>query len=319
MSRRPRRRAGLFALLATTSAAYVAVHGQTYRVAVDLVHFGVVVTDKQGQPISGLTADDFDVRERGKPQRIKFFAAGDGTLGGDGSALAPPLHLGLLLDASGSMDADIKDVRTAVVKFLNQNAHAVDVTVVDFDTEVRVARYGPDDYPRMIERIRRRKADGWTAFYDALGVYLDGASRQDGQKILVVYTDGGDTRSAINAGEVVDLLKASDVTLYAIGYLEHQSSSVRNNSRMELMRFSALTGGQAFFPTSLKELDGMYEKIRREIAARYTLGYTSTDERTDGAWRQVEIKLKRDDLKGAKLRTRPGYFAAYRDGPAVRR
>ena len=305
-------RASLSTVLATVAAGLVAVHAQTFRVGVDLVHFPVVVTDRQGLPVAGLTAEDFEIVERGKPQRIKFFATGD-------AALAPPLHLGFLLDTSGSMQSDMKDVRTAAIKFLNQNEHARDVTLVDFDTEVRVARYGVDDYPRLIERIRGRKPDGWTALYDAMGVYLDGASRLDGQKILVAYTDGGDTRSAINAGEVADLLKASDVTMYIIGYLEHQTSTHRNNARMEMMRFSALTGGQAFFPTSLKELDGVYEKIHREIAARYTLGYTSSDERADGAWRQVDIKLKRPDLKSVKLRTRPGYFAPYRESSATKR
>ena len=68
-------------------------------------------------------------------------------------------------------------------------------------------------------------------------------------------------------------------------------------------------GGQAFFPTSIKELDGVYDKIMKEITARYTLGYTSTDERADGAWRPVEIKVKRPDLKGVRIRTRPGYYA----------
>jgi Ca-activated chloride channel family protein len=305
-------RAFLSTLLATAALALVVAHAQTFRVGVDLVHFAVVVTDKQGQPITDLTQDDFEVVERGRPQRIKFFASGD-------EALAPPLHLGFLLDTSGSMQADMKDVRSAAVKFLNQNQHAVDVTLVDFDTEIRVARYAATDYPRLIERIRARKPDGWTALYDALGVYLDGASRQDGQKILVAYTDGGDTRSAINSGEVSDLLKASDVTAYFVGYLENQSSSTRNSARMEMMRFAALTGGQAFFPSSVKQIDEMYEKILKEIAARYTLGYTSSDERTDGAWRQVEVKLKRPDLKSAKLRTRSGYFAPYKDGPSRKR
>lgn len=292
---------------AVASAAVTAARQQTFKVGVELVHFGVTVIDKQGAPIRDLKAEDFEVFEKGKPQRITYFAGGD-------LAIAPPLHIGFLLDNSGSMDADMKDVQTAAVKFLNQNQHAVDVTLVDFDTEVRVGRYGPNDYPRMIERIRSRKPKGWTAFYDALGVYLDGALNQVGQKVLVVYTDGGDTRSSITGGEVADLLKASDITLYAIGYLEHQSSSTKTNSRMELQRFAALTGGQAFFPTSLKEIDGMYEKIQSEIEARYTLGYTSSNERTDGAWRPVEIKLKRPELKGAKIRTRAGYFALYREG-----
>ena len=116
-------------------------------------------------------------------------------------------------------------------------------------------------------------------------------------------------------GEVLDLLRASDVTVYVIGYLEHQSSSARLEQRMQLQRFAEMTGGQAFFPYNVKEVDKVYEKIHREIAARYSLGYTSTDERTDGAWRSVEIRLKRPDLKGAKLRTRDGYFAPYRKTP----
>ena len=276
---------------------------QPIRIGVDLVNFGVVVTDRKGAPISGLTVNDFEVFERGKPQQIQFFSAGD-------PAISPPLHLGFLLDASGSMDQDIRDVRTAAIKFLGQNDHAVDTTLVDFDTEVRVTRFRADDYPSLIERIRMRKPGGMTAFYDALAVYLRGASMQDGQKVLVVYTDGGDTRSTLTAGDVADLLKASDVTMYTLGYLEHQSTSYRNSAQMELQRFSQMTGGQAFFPSSTKELDAMYEKIGKEMDARYIMGYTSTDTRADGSWRPVEIKLKRPDLKGAKLRTRPGYFAA---------
>jgi Ca-activated chloride channel family protein len=290
------------ALLASVATGLLTAD-QTLRVGVDLVNFGVVVTDKRGTPISGLTQADFEVLERGKPQQIQFFAPAD-------VAIAPPLHLGFLLDASGSMDQDMRDVRTAAIKFLNQNEYAVDMTLVDFDTEVRRTVFSADHYPHLIERIRMRKAGGMTAFYDALAVYLRGASIQDGQKVLVAYTDGGDTRSTITAGDVADLLKASDVTLYALGYLEHQSSSYRTATQMELQRFSALTGGQAFFPSSIKELDGLYEKILKEMSARYILGYTSTDTRSDGTWRPVEIKVKRPDLKNVKVRTRPGYFAA---------
>jgi Ca-activated chloride channel family protein len=244
-------------------AAAAAVPGaqQPLRVAVDLVTFGVIVSDRRGTPIAGLTVDDFEVVERGKPQRIKFFTSADG-------ALAPPLHLGFLLDASGSMESDLKDVRTAAIKFLNQNEYAQDVTLVDFDTQVSVVRHRADDYPKIIERIRNRKAGGMTAFYDALGVYLRGAFEQDGQKVLVVYTDGGDTRSTTTAQEVAELLKASDVTMYILGYLEHQSSSHRTPAQMEMQRFSNMTGGQAFFPTSLKQLDGMYDKILQEMSAR---------------------------------------------------
>lgn len=291
--------------LAAAAAVSVAAVQQTFRAEVDLVHFGVVVTDKQGVPIAGLTADDFDIREEGKLQTIKFFAVGS-------PEAAPPLHIGFLLDASGSMGEDIKDVRTAAIKFLNAMEDAADITLVDFDTEVRMARYSASNYARLIERIRGRKADGYTALYDALGVYLSGTADQTGQKILIMYTDGGDTRSALHLTEVIDLLRASDVTVYVVGYLEHQSSSSRTTQRMELTRFATMTGGLALFPSSLKEVDKMYEKIQGEIHARYSVGYTSTDERTNGAWRDVDIRLKRTDLKGAKLRARDGYFARFK-------
>jgi VWFA-related protein len=297
---------GIAALAAATAAAQ-----QRFKTSVDLVQFSVILTDKQGAPITGLKPEDFEVVEEGKPQTITYFSQGDPE---DGDSLGDvlPLHLGLTLDASGSMERDIHDVRTAVIKFLNANRAAIDFTLVDFDTEVRVTRYGADEIERLIERIRRRKPDGWTALFDAVGVYLNSVGPLDGQKIMLLYTDGGDTRSELTFSDTVDLLKSSDVTLYAIGYLEYQSSSARTQQQSQLQRMAAVTGGQAFFPSSIKELDKIYEKIQREIAARYSLGYLSTDTRKDGAWRKVDIKLKRQDLKGAKLRTRTGYFAPYR-------
>jgi Ca-activated chloride channel homolog len=271
----------------------------------------VVLTDKQGTPITGLKPEDFEILEEGKPQTISYFTEGDPE-DGDNLGEVLPLHLGLTLDTSGSMERDIHDVRTAVVKFLNANRAAIDFTLVDVDTEIRVARYGADEIERLIERIRRRKPDGWTALFDAVGVYLNGVGPLDGQKIMLLYTDGGDTRSELTYSDLLDLLKSSDVTVYSIGYLENQSSSARTQQQAQLQRIAAITGGQAFFPSNIKELDKIYDKIQREIAARYSLGYLSTDIRKDGAWRKVEIKLKRADLKGAKLRTRTGYFAPYR-------
>jgi Ca-activated chloride channel homolog len=292
--------------LVMMAAATVAAQ-KTYRVGVDLVHFSVAVTDREGDPIPGLTADDFEIIEEGKPQTIKFFSAGVAEAESD-----LPLHLGFLLDTSGSMERDIREVRTAVIRFLNSMDRAVDITLVDFDTEVRVARYGQTDFTRLIERIRNRAPGGWTALYDAMGTYLQGASEQLGQKVLIMYTDGGDTRSTLQLSDLVDILRASDVTIYALGYLEHQSSSARNEQRMLLQRFTEMTGGQAFFPSSLKEVDKFYSAIHKEVSARYSLGYTSTDTHSDGKWRQVKVRIKRPDLKGVKIRTRAGYFAPMR-------
>jgi Ca-activated chloride channel homolog len=302
---------GVTVAAAVTSATLAGQ--QRFKASVDLVQFSVTLTDKQGAPITGLTQDDFEVVEEGKPQAITYFSQGDPE---DGENLGDvlPLHLGLTLDMSGSMGRDIHDVRTAVIKFLNANRAAIDFTLVDFDTEVRVTRYGADEIERLIERIRKRRPDGWTALFDAVGVYLNSVGPLDGQKIMLLYTDGGDTRSELTFSDTLDLLKSADVTVYAIGYLENQSSSARSQAQNQLQRMAAVTGGQAFFPTSIKELDKIYEKIQREIAARYSLGFVSSDTRKDGAWRKVEIRLKRSDLKGAKLRTRSGYFAPFEPG-----
>jgi Ca-activated chloride channel homolog len=298
---------GGVALIATVALAAMAGVSaqQRFRAGVELVHFGVIVTDRRGSPIQGLTSDDFEIFESGTRQTIQHFAAGD-------PAAMPPLHLGFLLDMSGSMERDIADVRTAAIRFLGAVDSAVDVTLVDFDTEVRMARFGADDFPRLIERIRMRKPGGWTAFFDALATYLHGTAEQTGQKVAVVYTDGADTRSTLHRGEIFELLRASDVTMYVIGYLEGQSSAARLDQRQLLNRFSDSTGGRAFYPSSLKEIDGIYEQIREEILSRYSLGYVSTDERMDGAWRDVQIRVTRPDLRGARVRTRPGYFALYK-------
>jgi Ca-activated chloride channel family protein len=277
-----------------------------FQTGVDLVNVGVTVTDKRGGLATDLTADDFEIYEDGKKQEIRYFAAGER------SATAPALHLGLLLDVSGSMNEDIGFTKTAAIKFLNTLTDAVDITVLDFDTEVRAARYSQAEFARLIERIRQQKARGFTALYDALGIYLHGAAEQDGRSIMLLYTDGGDTRSSLSLAELMDLLKASSVTVYPIGMLDHQSSSVRTQQRMLLQRIAEVTGGQAFFPASVKELDSVYEKVVAEIRAQYTLGYLSTNPKTDGAWRKVDAKIVGRDGKDLRVRSRRGYFAPFK-------
>jgi len=274
---------------------------RVFRAGVDLATFGVTITDKKGNLVTDLTKNDFEVLEDGKKQSIEFFAHGDGD-----SAL--PMHLGLMIDASGSMQNEMKLAQGAAIKFLNMLPNAEDITLVDFDTQVRITQYPQRDFARLVERIRQRKADGFTALYDALGTYLDGAESQDGRKVMVMYTDGGDTRSALSFSETMDLLKASNVTVYAIGLLE-STGSARAQLQMTLRQLVEATGGQAFFPTAMKEVESTYEKVLAEITGQYHLGYQSTNARTDGAWRKVEIKVKRQDLR---IRSRKGYFAAYK-------
>ncbi len=286
----------------------------TFRSGVDIVNFGVTVVDKKGNYLTDLQEGDFEVYEDGQKQTLRFFVPCDAQAGrgADMRAPLPPaeLHLGALFDISGSMDADMQFARSAAIKFLNSLQEARDYTLVDFDTEVRVARYSQSEFSRLVERIRSRKAEGYTALWDATGVYLDGASGQEGRKILVLYTDGGDNASSISFNDLINLLKASDVTVHAIGFLEHQSAGARLEQRARLLRMAEVTGGQAFFPTSIGDLDGVYGKVAAEIDAQYSMGYVSANTKTDGTWRKVEIKVTRPGLKDLKVRTRQGYFAA---------
>jgi Ca-activated chloride channel homolog len=306
-ARRGAARKTLLAFASFVSLVLSAAGQQTpvFRASVDLVNLGVTVTDRKGNLVADLAADDFEILEDGKKQALRYFAAGDPAAPDH----RPEMHLGLLLDVSESMGEDMGFTKTASIKFLNTLTDAVDITVVDFDTEVRTARYGQKEFARLIERIRQKKAGGFTALYDAIGTYLDGAGSQEGRKIMLVYTDGGDTRSSIQWHELLELLKASDVTIYAIGELEHQSPSTKLQQRMTIQQLADITGGQAFFPASVKELDRVYEKVLAEIRAQYTMGYLSTNDKTDGAWRKVEVRVVRKDLR---VRSRRGYFAPFK-------
>jgi len=284
---------GLVASLVLTGRAQ-------FRTGIDLVTFVVVASDRNGL-VDGLTKDDFRVLEDGTPQAIQYFAKGD-------VSARVPLRLGLLMDVSGSMGMDLDLSRSAAIKFMNAVEHARDVTLVDFDTEVRLARYSQDDFPRLIERIRGQKLGGWTAFYDAIEVYLNGMAMEDGQKVLVIYTDGGDTRSRISMGQILDLLKFVDVTVYAIGFVNNQPSYARMEQRMKLEQIAAATGGEAYFPGSKDQLAEMYDKILDELNNRYTLGYVSTNTGTPG-YRRVDIQITNPAYKSVRIRTRNGYYA----------
>lgn len=274
----------------------------SYRTGVELVSFSVTVVDREGEPVTDLTVDDFEIREEGTVQRIQYFAR-------EGHAEAVPLHVGLLFDTSGSMEKDLELTRTAAIKFLRLFPQARDFTFVDFSTEIRAARFSQADFPRLVERIRRRPAKGYTALYDALGVYLDGADQQNGRKVLVLYSDGGDSSSSQTWGDTLDILRASDVTLFPLGFMEHQSASSRLHQESLLRQMAAATGGRAFFPRSVKQLDEMYADIAGEIHAQYSLGYVSSDPARNGKWRRVEVRVRPSMGRRLSVRARKGYFA----------
>ena len=299
-------------LALTLVSSVLSAQQPLFTSGIDLVHVGVSILDDDGEPVADVGPDDLELYEDGEIQEIRYFSSG---MGIDTDRL--PTHLGVLLDASASMGEDERMAKTAAIRFLNSLTYAEDITLVDFDDTVRVGRYSQREFPRLVERIRNRESGGMTAFYDALGVYLDGGFDQNGRKVLLMYSDGYDTRSRMPFSETIDLLRASDVTVYAIGFQGNIPASARQRERMKLGQLAEITGGRVFFPTEVDALEGIYEKISRELDTRYALGYTSTNTETDGTWRRVEVKVKstRPELEAVRTRSRPGYYARYQ-GPS---
>jgi Ca-activated chloride channel family protein len=305
--RRSIRTPSVLAIAATIAVTVVAARSQlepqgpTFRQRIDLVNVGVTVAGKKHQLVTDLGAHDFAVYEDGEPQQISTFASGTDTL--------PTLHIGVLLDVSASQQSDLGFTQTGVIRFLASLPDAVDMTFIDFASQVRGARYAQGEFPFLVERVRALRAAGETALYDAIGFYLDGAMEQDGRKVMVLYTDGGDTCSRLSLGKLMKRLKASDVTVYAIGSFGNLPISMQFPQRAYLANIAEATGGTAFFPVSVKDLDRIYEQVLGEVRAQYTLGYVSTNEKSDGAWRKVKVKITRADAKSLRVRARKGYYA----------
>lgn len=300
---------GVAIVVATTVASFVVTarlqsqQANVFSARVDLVSVAVTVADKHHRLITDLTAADFAVYEDGKPQTITAFAVGERS--------GPQLHVGVLLDVSDSQELDLPFTQSAAIRFVTSLGDAAaDVTFVDFASDVRSGRYPQNDFPRLFQRIRGLRTRGETALYDAIGVYLDAAREQDGRKVMVLYTDGADTRSSLRLRDLMASLKASDSTVYTIGALEHQPESVRTQQRAILGEIAEATGGLAFFPSKVSELDRIYEQVVGEVHAQYAIGYLSTNEKADGAWRKVEVKIIRPHAGKLRVRARQGYYAA---------
>jgi VWFA-related protein len=118
--------------------------------------------------------------------------------------------------------------------------------------------------------------------------------------------------------DALEMLRAADVTVYAIGFLQHQAQSARLEQQMQLQQMAEVTGGQAFFPMSTKQLDDIYEKVAAQIRAQYSLGFTSLNASKDGTWRRLEVRLAGPAAQlGLKVRARKGYYAPLRQAAGV--
>ena len=297
--------AALCASVAVAAVVSAAPEIQQFRAGTDLVRLSVVVTGRDGLLLRGLSSSAFEVLEDGVKQTVTAFA--------EGGQEELPLHAGLLVDRSGSMELDLREATNAAIQFVNALDEALDVTFVDFNSSIRVGRFEPQSYPHLFERMRDQNAEGMTALWDAVAAYLRNAGDRKGQHVLVMYTDGGDSTSRLRFDQLLTMLRSGNVLVYAIGYLENQLSFSRNTGQLYLSSLAREAGGEAFFPSSPKELNKIYARILDEIGSRYTIGYVSTNTKPDGKYRKIQIKLTSPEHKSAKVRTRAGYLAP---GPA---
>ena len=271
------------------------------RAGIDLVQFDIVVTDRRGAIVRGLTADDFEVVENGKRQTVSVFAGGS-------DERSPDLHIGILLDLSSSMAGRLPLLRDTTIEVLNRLPEAIDYTLVEVGNDARRSRFTRRDFAALVERVRRleRNESASTALWDGLRSYLVEAAGQPGRHALVAFTDGADTASRATFEQVLRAIRGSGVTVFAVDF-----SGVRSSMQaLRLRRLSDETGGLTMFPYGRNQIEEVHRRIVSEVRSRYSLGYVSTDAAKDGRWRAVKIRLVRPEHTNLDVRAKEGYYAA---------
>lgn len=273
----------------------------------ELVSVTISVRDDKGKLVGDLGPDDFAVYEDGRRQTPVVFAS-PAMLGGE-----VPLedenfavNLGLLMDTSESMVKELRLSQEAAARFLESIPRARDLITIFFDHDIRISRYNSENQQGLFRRIMDTKGSGYTALYDAITVYLSRVEDARGRKVLVVLTDGEDTTSATTLAELIQLVKASPVTIYPVAFSGTYSmgSNRAITARGVLMQLAELSGGAVFAPTASRDLATVYSAILDELKAQYVLGYVSDNKRADGKFRQLKVKTP---LKGLRIRHRRGY------------
>ncbi|MBI3949570.1 MAG: VWA domain-containing protein [Acidobacteria bacterium] len=248
----------------------------------DLVTLSVSVTDGFGRPATGFTRDAFQVFENGVEQEIAFFAPDDS-----------PLAVGLVLDSSGSMGRDYKmeRARAAALHFVRTSHPDDEAFLIDFDSQAKVTLDFTSDLDGVAAALLTAEAGGRTALYDAVYLALEKLNgyRTQRRKVILLITDGMDTASRRLLRETRELVRESDVQIYAIGIL---GSDMRLSSTSTIEDFAEVTGGLAFFPSDPRQMVQICYGVAVQLHQQYSLGYRPTNDARDGQWRKVKVKIK---------------------------
>ena len=281
------------------------VSGQqpSFRSGVDIVSLNVTVTDGAGHYVTDLDEGEFMVFEDGIKQNLTFF-----------SKRQQPIALSLLLDSSASMEDHLPTLQQAASNFVHRLKPNDLAQVIDFDSKVEIRQGFTGNHADLEGAISQLVAGGSTSLHNAIYIALKelkkvrAVSEEDVRRqALIVFSDGEDTSSLVSFDEVLDLAKRSETSIYAIALrgVDTQAKGFRE-AEFVMRTLAQETGGRAFFPSKIDDLDGMYKQISDELASQYAMGYTSANPRRDGAWRRLVVQLSRPNITP---RTKKGYYA----------
>jgi Ca-activated chloride channel homolog len=284
-------------------AGLAAQQQPSFRTGVDIVSLNVTVTDGSNHYITDLEQQEFLVFEDGIKQNVTFF-----------SRRQSPIALSLLLDSSASMEEHLATLQKAATNFVHRLKPNDIAQIIDFDSRVEIRQAFTGNQGELDTAISQLVAGGSTSLHNAIYIALKelrkvrAVNEEDVRRqALIVFSDGEDTSSLVSFDEVLDLAKRSETSVYTIALrgVDVQAKGFRE-AEFVMRTLAQETGGRAFFPAKIDDLEGVYSQIADELASQYTLGYTSANPRRDGAWRRVVVQLSRPNITP---RTKKGYYA----------
>ena len=272
------------------------------------VRLNASVFDQTGRSVETLGKDAFHVYEDGVPQTIASFRHED-----------LPVSLGILIDSSGSMydkRAAVEQASIDLVKLSNPEDEAF---LVDFSYEAFIDQDFTNDINKLQQGLSYVKSSGGTAIYDALVASADYLSKnaKHPKQVLLVVTDGEDNASSATLEAAIRRIQEFDgPVIYSIGLLfgddANNKGEVRSARRV-LETLSEETGGQAYFPKSVKEVDAIAKEVANDIRTQYTIAYHSTKSPALGGYRQVHVEAREKGFSKLSVRTRTGYYPRVAD------
>lgn len=279
-----------------TSGRYT-LKSDAYEVRLDASVF-----DARGQSVQTLQKDAFRVYEDGVPQTITSFRHED-----------LPVSIGLLIDSSGSMYDKRAAVDQAAIDLVKLSNPKDEEFLVDFSSEAFIDQDFTSNLGKLEQGLSYLKSSGGTAAYDAVVASADYLTKnaKNPKQVLIIVTDGEDNASSATLEQTIRRIQDLDgPVVYSIGLLFGEDTDKREarHAREVLTTISEQTGGAAYFPRSLKEVDGIAGMVAADIRSQYTIAYSSTNPPSRGGYRQVHVEAKAKGFSRLVVRTRSGYF-----------